>query len=193
MCQDSTKFVSPHFLSYNSQWIKFTEPPNASYNKVKAFKKLMVRNVMTKKYRFKFLVFPEFQLTLVLLMLAINMITLLVIAYFVRNQFKELWESSQAAGMTESSPYYLFIQDLQTGIFKKVFIGFAIGSTVSALLSLRISHRFAGPLYRLRVYFEAVKNDGFRKGPLKFRTGDYLYPLGETIEAALQKIENKKK
>lgn len=142
-----------------------------------------------KKIRTKLIIFPEFQLTLILMMVAINFLTLFVIAYFVRGEFQALWDASQASGMTESSPFYRFIQDLQLGVFKKAVLGFTIGTVISAVLALRISLKFAGPLYRLRTYFETVKTEGSRKGPIKFRKGDYLYTLGDTIEEALQKIE----
>jgi len=60
----------------------------------------------------------------------------------------------------------------------------------SSALTLIISYRFAGPLIRLRDYFErlGIEKDSFRE--LNFRTGDYFSDLPPIINDGLKRFKS---
>lgn len=58
------------------------------------------------------------------------------------------------------------------------------------LHSVRTTHRIAGPLYRFRRVFEALR-DGVLPRPVRLRKGDYLTAEMEVINAALQSLRGR--
>ncbi len=59
---------------------------------------------------------------------------------------------------------------------------------VIALHSIRTSHKIAGPLYRLNVLFEAIK-EGNLPQPIKLRKGDYLLKEVELFNQMLESLQ----
>ncbi len=67
--------------------------------------------------------------------------------------------------------------------------GGAVSLIFSILMLLWISHRAAGPLYRLRTHLNDLSN-GTGKATIRFRNGDYIkdleIPLNKVFESYLQ-------
>jgi hypothetical protein len=55
--------------------------------------------------------------------------------------------------------------------------------------TMRLSHRFVGPVYRLRVGLERLARREHDE-PIKFRDGDYWFELAEPFNAVLQRIND---
>jgi len=143
--------------------------------------------------RRKILVFPKFQLSLVFMVAFVNLMSLLIITHFVYGQFQDLMISMGVEKLGENSPFTSFIYELRNGTLARIIIGFIMATSISSIIALWLSHRFAGPMVRIRSYFEEIRTSGVRKGPIKFREGDYLNDLAPLIDEALQKLENQSK
>jgi sensor histidine kinase YesM len=72
-------------------------------------------------------------------------------------------------------------------LFVNISLAFAVSLLVGLALSVFISHRIAGPIYRLVKYFERI-NEGQAITDIHFRKGDYLFFFSSTINSALKKI-----
>lgn len=53
--------------------------------------------------------------------------------------------------------------------------------------TIRLSHRFTGPMYRLRVSLETLA-DGLPMGPIKFRNDDFWQEIAETFNCVRDRI-----
>jgi len=76
-------------------------------------------------------------------------------------------------------------------IFISVLLGYYIGfSALAYLLCIRISHRVAGPIYKLNNY---LKDFGTitEAQPLYFRKGDYFLEIPASLNAALARLQDR--
>ncbi|HPR64988.1 MAG TPA: hypothetical protein PK014_12295 [Thermoanaerobaculia bacterium] len=67
-----------------------------------------------------------------------------------------------------------------------VFLLFVASMIIAEIL---YSHRFFGPLRRMEMWLDALKNGDLRKNP-GFRKGDNLVYLGESYQEALSVVRN---
>ena len=68
------------------------------------------------------------------------------------------------------------------GLFELSFAG------VTFLISLFVSHRIAGPLYKLKMYMDK-SSDGKLAGNLTFRKGDYFQDIADSYNALVSKVQ----
>lgn len=149
-----------------------------------------VNPAMERKFRNRFLIFPKFQLVLI----GMNLITMLLVCgvvwFQVSRAFSELRVMGGASGM-EAEFYNKFLAFHAGTIQSYLFSGLLVGILLTVAMTVVVSHRFAGPLVRLRGYFKALKDC---KGPiprLNFRRGDFLGDLPPIINEALENLEPK--
>jgi len=71
----------------------------------------------------------------------------------------------------------VFLGICQLGVMSIVFV-----------LSIVISHKIAGPLYKLSQYLKSIKDDN-PKGKLFFRKGDYFQEIAESYNDAFEHIQ----
>lgn len=58
---------------------------------------------------------------------------------------------------------------------------------LSFITCIFLTHRVAGPLYKLRTFFSAIR-DGQDNGKLRFREGDYFQEIAEGYNEALERL-----
>ena len=59
------------------------------------------------------------------------------------------------------------------------------------VISIFISHKIAGPLYKLKTYLNNIK-DGGEITPIYFRKGDYFMELADDVNDFMQSITNQR-
>ncbi len=139
-------------------------------------------------FRRKFLTHPRFQL----LLLGVNLGTLslssLVIWVSVQNTLLDLKPVAGLSGVeAEHFKNYL---DYQIHNFQNsMLMALAIGLLFAGTVTLFISHRIAGPLIRLRNYFENLARGDDPISKISFRDGDYLNELAPVINDAVVRIQ----
>lgn len=144
-----------------------------------------------KKRIFKnYLIYPRFQLALI----AANVATLLFSFLFVGIQsmrsYDKLREIGRIGNIPSDHSYYRFIDAHEQNLYQYLLIAVVVSTILSALCTLMVSHRFAGPLVRLRGYFRSI-GDGKPLTPLSFRKGDFFSDLPALVNKALTKIQGK--
>lgn len=66
-------------------------------------------------------------------------------------------------------------------------IAFVVTLPIASLHLIRFSHRFAGPVHRLRGELRALAN-GEQRRPLKFRKGDYWTDLADDFNRVADRL-----
>lgn len=138
------------------------------------------------------LINPKFQWTLIGYAALVAVLILATVYAFFSYGFHEFVQFGQQAGLGEDHVYFQFIQ-MQESTFVKVIVTMAIA--VAAILivgGLIVSHKIAGPLYRLRKEFlsMASKSDpSLHK--IKFRDGDFFPEVPQAFNQLVEKISSK--
>lgn len=139
-----------------------------------------------KRYLKNYLIYPKFQLSLVIIGILISAITFFVLSFEIHQSFDYLISIGERLNFKSDSGYFKLLDSQKTLLTKNlIFVGL-ISAFLSSIISIYISHRIVGPIYRLRKYFQDAKVDGV-KTPLKFRDNDYFEDLPKTINDVLFK------
>ena len=92
--------------------------------------------------------------------------------------FYQLRDQAKLAGLPADHTLFQFISDRQSEMDSILFMTFAVVIVLVATIGLVLSHKIAGPMYRLRKHFEACARDGKIK-EFNFRQGDYFQEVPE--------------
>ena len=138
-----------------------------------------------KNNRMRFLIYPKLQLSLIFSGMGVLALSYVFIAIQVYRSFHELKGLGEQIGLPAGHPYFEFIQFHEHALSVSLYIAGVISCLVSFVLLLVLSHRVAGPIVRLKGYFEAMSREGW-KTRLTFRKGDFFSELPEVINQALE-------
>ena len=137
------------------------------------------------------LINPRFQLTFLMYMIVIALTIILVL--YVANVyfFKRSYEAGQRLGLPPDHIYFTFI-DNQRGAMRWIF-ALASGVTVInlAFWGLYLSHRVAGPIFRLRKHM-ADMADGRTDKEVGFRSRDFFPELADSFNQFVKSFREKK-
>ena len=146
----------------------------------------MMNNLMTGIFkRKKFVVYRKLQLNLVFISFSYVIFFCAVIGtYLFIPLMMELDKSdigSDRAFMAASRILYLH---------EKIWPALLLCFFAIGCHSIFISHKIAGPLYRVNLIFKAMK-EGIMPTPIRLRTGDYLYNEMENFNQMLERFRDK--
>ena len=110
----------------------------------------------------------------------------LVIGVQIYRSFHALRELGEQTGLPANHPYFEFIQYHEHSLGISVAIACAVTAIVSFVVLLVLSQRVAGPIVRMKGYFEAFAREGW-KSKLQFRKGDFFSDLPEIVNRALER------
>lgn len=152
----------------------------------------MAQSTQKREIRTRFLIFPQFQLKL----LGANLVVIAVITGILWFQMSRAFsELHQAAGLSgvEAEFYKKYLAFQSQQLDWAIGISFACAIAATTVLTLVLSHRFSGPLVRLRGYFRQL-SEQLPSGPipqLSFRRNDFLSDLPPLVNQALDRIQAK--
>lgn len=143
---------------------------------------------MKKRQLKNFIIYPKFQLTLLIANISVTLITLLVVNYKAHRVFERLYQLGKEINLNDGHPYFNFISTSGELLYINLRWAFGLSLILTIITTIYISHRIAGPIYNLKQFFtEIVEGAPFRK--IKFRKGDYYSELPELINNAIEKIK----
>ena len=123
-----------------------------------------------------------------MLIIAATIIIVLYVAnvYF----FKRSYEAGQTLGLPPDHIYFTFI-DNQRSTMKWIFL-LASGITMINLTfwGLYLSHRVAGPIYRLRKHMVEL-TEGNTQREVNFRTNDFFPELADAFNQFVKQFKSK--
>lgn len=131
------------------------------------------------------LINKRFQLSMLswFFLLAIGLIALFYTAnwYF----FQNLTKLAQEAGLPSDHVFFQFIEGQKIIMNRIYIITSSLSIVVITVGGLVLSHKIAGPLYRLTRHLE--KNSMENVTPVKFRTGDYFQEIQHAFNEFIKK------
>jgi hypothetical protein len=142
-------------------------------------------------YKRKYLVYPKFQVPLIIFNVLITGVLFGLVGYLVIRSHLYL---EQLVKQTRLPAQNLFIQLLTEQlrtllVYMVVSLGVAVGTT--GVFTLILTHKMAGPLMRLKGFFgEVAKSSEFPEA-LRFRDGDYFQDLPPAINGAFGALKKK--
>jgi len=118
---------------------------------------------------------------LLLLVLLATLVTTLVNHYFLLSSIVD-FTMEHGRGPTG--------MDLFVASLRPLIIILPVVFVLLAIIVIFISHRIAGPLYRLKMYMEKVENGDYSV-KLKFRKNDSIHDVAESFNRMVEGIKNK--
>lgn len=138
------------------------------------------------------LINPRFQWTLIGYVSVVAMLILAVSFGLFTFGFNEFSNIGLQAGLPQDHVYFEFIR-MQEATFLRVFAALCI--LVAAILvvgGLVVSHKIAGPIYRMQKEFLRMKADSpVHLREIYFRKGDFFPELAETFNELVRKSKDK--
>lgn len=121
------------------------------------------------------------------------MCTFLLIWWRVQGTFKYLKEMGEQLGFRPTSAYFRMIEGQQNLFNHNIVLFGIIGSLLSGVVVLILSHRIVGPIYRLKTFFielsSGQKSSQDSIPQLQFRDNDYFKDLAMPINKALSMLK----
>ncbi|MDO9184247.1 MAG: hypothetical protein Q7U04_17670 [Bacteriovorax sp.] len=137
-----------------------------------------------------YIIYPRFQLTLLLANILVAITALIMVYYKVNEVFEKLHQMGEKINLTPGHPYYNFVKTSQQMMNLNLSWAFGFSIFFTVITSLFISHKIAGPIYNLKKYFININNNQ-EQPEMKFRRGDYYEELPKIINAAITKLKEK--
>jgi hypothetical protein len=140
-------------------------------------------NEQNRKTR-SLLINPKFQWTLIGYAAFVATLILITVYSLISYGFHEFMQLGSQAGLPADHIYYKFIQ-MQEGTFNRVILLISIVIGLILLLGgLVISHKIAGPIYRMQKEFNDMRENNIRElREIQFRKGDFFPELAEAYNA----------
>jgi hypothetical protein len=142
-------------------------------------------------YKRKYLVYPQFQMTLIVLNTLVTMALFGLIAYLVIRSHLYLENLVKQTRLPAQNLFIQLLTEQLRSLLIYMFISLGVGIFITATLTLMLSHKMAGPMVRLRNLFVNVTKTGDFPEQLKFRDGDFFQELPPAINQAFTILKKK--
>lgn len=137
------------------------------------------------------LVDPAFQLGLVAIANGVALTLLVLFGVAVVDFLQKVQAYGLLHGVEAAHPLQVFLRERQRGLFAVLgFVGVTV-VTVITLGTLVITHRIAGPIYRLRTHLDRVA-EGATDAEVVFRPRDRFQGLARSCNRALKLLRSRK-
>jgi hypothetical protein len=142
-------------------------------------------------YKRKYLVYPQFQMTLIILNTLVTMALFGLIAYFVIRSHMYLENLVKQTRLPAQNLFIQLLTEQLRTLLIYMFVSLGVGLVTTATFTLLLSHKMAGPMIRLRNLFSNVSKTGEFPEQLKFRDGDFFQELPPAINQAFTILKKK--
>ena len=139
-------------------------------------------NTGARNKRTNFLVLPGFQIRFMMYIIGFAFFGILALYASSHLYFDRLISEGRQLGLSPDHIYFEFV-DQQRSVLNQTFMVVAalvFGGMI--LIGLVLSHKIAGPIYRIQVYLQEVREKGVASRRLSFRDGDFFPEVAELIE-----------
>jgi hypothetical protein len=140
----------------------------------------------------KFLINSSFQIQFMASLIIVSLVSMSII-YIANDYFFHSYIArGQALNLPPDHPFFLMIHE-QKKFMTQVFIMVSIAiSSVAAIWGLFYSHKIAGPLYRLHLYFsDAAVSARPLDRKIYFREDDFFQEIPDSINNYIDSVDLK--
>jgi hypothetical protein len=147
----------------------------------------MPQNIQARRAFKRLLIYPSFQIKLLLANLAIMFLVATAVAFLVHQSFVNLIAQGVSAQLPAHNAYFVFMSYQEKLVMAYLAVGLGIAGVLSSVAILLLSHRVAGPIVRMSGFLTDVAQGRSAEIPeLHFRKGDFFDDLPEKVNAALK-------
>lgn len=143
--------------------------------------------------RKNYFVNKKFQIQMAYYSLSIIAVTGISVVGSIYFFIKSLLEDAESVGATYNPEYLKFVNNIKESILFNSSISLLVVTVFVIIISVLLSHKIAGPLYKLNDYLNQVADDPSRQDPISFRKNDFFSELAESTNRALNKVKNNEK
>ena len=138
-----------------------------------------------------FLIYPSFQLGLLAVQTLIIVLIFAVVEFENSAAFARMTKMGTDLGLPAENAYFDFVADQAHGFLTHTAVAFVVALVISSAVTLYLSFRLAGPIYRLRKHMRQIAEQGTDDlEPLRFRNGDFYSDLPATVNQAVDRLKN---
>ena len=139
----------------------------------------------------KFLINSDFQIQFIASLMLISIVSMSIIYLANDYFFHSYMAKGQALNLPPDHPFFLMIHE-QKRFMTKVFIAVAVSiSSIACVWGLFYSHKIAGPLYRLQLYFtQAAASSTQLQNKIYFRDGDFFQEVPDSINRYIDSVKD---
>lgn len=142
-------------------------------------------------YKRKYLVYPKFQLTLIVLNTIVTLTLFGLTSLLVVRSHIYLEALVRQTRIPAQNLFtQLLTQQLRT-LLIYMAAAMVIGLLTTGIATLLLSHKMAGPMIRLKNFFADISKNGNFPENLHFREGDFFQDLPPTINQAFDHLKRK--
>ncbi len=145
------------------------------------FKRRLLNNILIQK---------DFQLRLVsyasIIFASYTVLIFTGVAFFSW-KFQKMGE---AAGFPPNHSFFSFINEQKISLLIFYSIASIIGLIILISSMLKLSHRVAGPIYRLNQHLKSIADDPKKLRTISFRKGDYFQDVADDLNNTIGHIED---
>lgn len=142
-------------------------------------------------YKRKYLVYPQFQVTLIILNTLITLVIFGLIAYLVVRSHLYLENLVKQTRLPAQNLFIQLLTEQLRSLLIYMFASLGVGLVTTATFTLLLSHKMAGPMVRLKSFFAQVTKTGDFPETLRFREGDFFQELPPAINQAFTILKKK--
>jgi hypothetical protein len=142
-----------------------------------------------KRKWLNYLIYPRFQASLILMNLFIFLGSLGVVYYQTYKSFSFVHSLAMQIDVTQDSTYFRLVGLQKELVFESILTSMILGSVLVLIFTLLFSHKSAGAVHRLKIYFLDIARNGHRR-ELDFRDGDMHGDLPEIVNSGIDRIKN---
>lgn len=137
------------------------------------------------------LINPKFQLKISGYFAVLSLINIGIFYSCVYYFFKLFFNKGVEIGLPKNHVFFMFIED-QMFTMNMVFIITALIAVSFLMFSgVFISHKVAGPLYRLTKHLDSIAEEEKEFSKVDFRKGDFFPEIAESFNKVVDKTVNK--
>ena len=140
--------------------------------------------------RKSFLINPKFQINVIGKVVILALINNFIFFTAVRYFFKDLQSTALAIGLPESHIFFTFLESQYYDLFILILIASFISFCLIVFFGILISHKIAGPLYRLSQDLQSMVETNKNRDVI-FRKGDYFQDLKVIINEFIHHNQRK--
>lgn len=138
-----------------------------------------------------FLIYPRFQLGLFAVQTVVIVLIFAIVEFENSTAFARMAKMGADVGIPADNAYFDFVADQAHGFLVHTALAFLAALVISSCVTLYLSFRLAGPIYRLRKHMRQIADQGADGlEPLRFRNGDFYSDLPATVNQAVDRLKN---
>jgi len=142
-----------------------------------------------KRYWVNYFIYPKLQCALALINVLILLCAITYIYFQVQHSFTVIEEIATKANIPKTSYIYSLMGAHKEIVTSAIFTSGILASVLVFVITVLLSHKSLGAIYRLKLYFTNLSENGY-VDKLIFRSGDLHGELPEIINKGIDKVRN---